>query len=129
MRNIIWLQIGFWVPAVVDIIMAFLILIPEQVGLTSYVYPMGLVSAIAFSWGIMLLIAARKPVERRWILVPTMFVILMIIVATALSLIINAVTFNQGIINIIIGGIVFSLVLFGYQQSRHLKTNHDSSIL
>ena len=121
MKKLILLRISYWVPAIVDILMAFLILNPGQVGLKNYVYPMGLVAAIAFSWGIMLIIADRKPVERRWVLVPTMFVILMIIGATILSLILNAVPFIQGITNIIIGSIVFTIVLFGYQKSQYLQ--------
>jgi hypothetical protein len=44
-------------------------------GLTEVVYPMGLASVIAFSRGIMLLIADRKPVERRWVLIPTALVV------------------------------------------------------
>jgi hypothetical protein len=120
MEKLVWLQLGFLVPAIVDIIMAFLILIPDQVGLTSYVYPMGLVSVIAFSWGIMLLIGLRNPLERRWILVPTMLVILMIIGATSISLLVNAVPFIPGITNIMIGAIVFTITLFSYQQSYSL---------
>ena len=42
---------------------------------------MGLLSAIAFSWGVLLLVADRKPVERRWILVPTMLVVTLITLA------------------------------------------------
>ena len=44
-------------------------------GTTEVVYPMGLAAAIAFSWAVMLLIADRKPLERRWILVPTCLVV------------------------------------------------------
>lgn len=44
-------------------------------GLTEVVYPMGLTSVIAFSWGVLLLIADRKPMERRWILIPTILVV------------------------------------------------------
>ena len=36
---------------------------------------MGLMSAVAFSWGIILILADRKPVERRWILIPTTIVV------------------------------------------------------
>ena len=44
-------------------------------GLPDIAYPMGLTSAIAFSWGVMLLIADRKPMERRWVLIPTILVV------------------------------------------------------
>ena len=35
---------------------------------------MGLMSAVAFSWAVLLIVADRKPVERRWVLLPTMLV-------------------------------------------------------
>jgi hypothetical protein len=44
-------------------------------GVPQYVYPMGLMSAVAFSWGIILIMSDRKPVERRWILIPTTIVV------------------------------------------------------
>jgi len=62
--KIIFLQIGYWTAAIADFVIAISVLIPERMGLTEFVYPMGLVSVIAFSWGILLIIADRKPVER-----------------------------------------------------------------
>jgi peptidoglycan/LPS O-acetylase OafA/YrhL len=38
-------------------------------GLTEIVYPMGLISAVAVSWGILLLVADRKPSQRKWVLI------------------------------------------------------------
>ena len=35
---------------------------------------MGLMSAVAFSWAVLLIVADRKPVERRWVLLPTTLV-------------------------------------------------------
>ena len=36
---------------------------------------MALTSVIAFSWGVLLLFADRKPMERRWVLLPTILVV------------------------------------------------------
>jgi len=56
-------------------------------GLAEIAYPMGLTSVIAFSWTVMLLIADRKPIERKWILIPTILVVTLItIVRTKFSL-------------------------------------------
>lgn len=73
--KITWLRISYWTAAIADFGIAVSVLIPERVGLTEFVYPMGLISVVAISWGILLLIADRKPMERRWILIPTMIVI------------------------------------------------------
>ena len=45
---------------------------------TEIVYPGGLASVIAFSWGVMLLMADRKPMERKWVLIPTILVVTLI---------------------------------------------------
>jgi len=56
-------------------------------GVAEIAYPMGLVSVIAFSWAVMLLIADRRPIERKWILIPTILVVTLItIVRTKFSL-------------------------------------------
>jgi len=73
--KIIWLRVSYWAAAIADFSIAISVLIPERVGLTEFVYPMGLMSAVVISWGILLLIADRKPVERRWILIPTIIVV------------------------------------------------------
>jgi len=73
--KIFWLRLSYWTAAIADFGIGISVLKPEKVGLNEFVYPMGLMSAVAISWGIMLLIADRKPLERRWVLIPTIVVI------------------------------------------------------
>ena len=70
----VWLRISYWAGAIGDFLIAILVLIPKRMGVPSYVYPMGLMSAVAFSWGCMLIWADREPLERKWILLPTILV-------------------------------------------------------
>jgi hypothetical protein len=74
-KQIIQLRISYWTAAIADFVIAVIVLFPMEMGLSEIEYPMGLMSAVAFSWGIMLLIADRKPLERRWILIPTILVV------------------------------------------------------
>ena len=74
-KKIKWLRTAYWTAAIADFIVAVLVLIPSRMGVPQYVYPMGLMSAVAFSWGILLIIANRKAIERRWILIPTSIVV------------------------------------------------------
>lgn len=74
-KHIIFLRISYWTAAIADFIIAVMVLIPERMGLNETVYPMGLTSAVAFSWGILLIIADRKPLERKWVLIPTVIVV------------------------------------------------------
>jgi hypothetical protein len=84
--NRFWLRTSYWVAAVADFIVAVLVLIPERMGVPGFVYPMGLMSAVAFSWGVMLILADREPVERKWVLVPTILVVFLLGVAGVYAL-------------------------------------------
>lgn len=77
-KPILLLRLSYWIAAIADFIIAILAWMPERMGVTETVYPMGLVSAIAFSWGVLLVMADRKPLERRWILIPTILVVSLI---------------------------------------------------
>ncbi len=72
-----WLRLSFWVAAIADFLVAIMVLIPDLPGDT-YVISMGQMSAVAFSWGIMLIQAVRKPMERRWIAIPTLLVVFLL---------------------------------------------------
>ena len=86
-RSILLLRLSYWIAAIADFIVAILVLIPERMGVNEVAYPMGLASVTIFSWTVMLLIADRKPIERKWILIPTILVVTLItIVRTKFSL-------------------------------------------
>ena len=72
------IRMSYWVAAIADFVIAVLVLLPGRMGVTEFVYPMGLMSAVAFSWGVLLIVADRKPVERRWVLLPTTLVVFLL---------------------------------------------------
>ncbi|MDB4278837.1 hypothetical protein N9917_04480 [Deltaproteobacteria bacterium] len=80
-KDRILIRVSYWVAAIVDFAVAIVVLIPERMGVEEFVYPMGLMSAVAFSWAVLLIVADRKPVERRWVLLPTMLVVFLLGVA------------------------------------------------
>mgnify|MGYP001554853791 FL=1 len=106
-KQILLLRISYWVPALADFVVAYLALNPQQMGVAGIVYPMGLTSVIAFSWGVLLLIADRKPMERRWILIPTILVISLL---TIVRVIFSQQSFIDFSISVLLFGI--GLVLF-----------------
>ena len=77
-KQILLLRLSYWIAAIADFSIAVVVWMPERMGVSDSVYPMGLASAIAFSWAVLLLIADRKPMERKWILVPTILVVALI---------------------------------------------------
>lgn len=122
------LRIGYWAGALGDFYIAATILIPAMATVDRYVYPMGLMSAAAFSWGIMLILADRKPVERRWIAVPTLLVVALIQLATFLSLPFVEIPPWQLVLSAAGGIIVFSFLLIGYLTTGNAgKTTGKSS--
>lgn len=111
------LRVGYWAGALGDFFIAATILSPAMARVDRYVYPMGLMSAAAFSWGIMLIIADRKPVERRWIAVPTLLVVVLIQLATFLSLPFAEIPRWQLALSAAGGVIIFSFLLVGYLRT------------
>ena len=128
--KITWLRISYWIAAIADFTIAISVLIPERVGLTEFVYPMGLISVVAISWGILLLIADRNPIDRRWILIPTIIVVALLSGVRIYATIVGMIEFS--IVYLIIGIIILSLLVFSYMNSKSLVeenfTPSESSI-
>ena len=80
-QSILLLRLSYWIAAIADFYIAVLVWIPERMGVSDIGYPSGLASVIAFSWGVMLLMADRKPLDRKWILVPTILVVTLVTAA------------------------------------------------
>ena len=109
-----WLRISYWAGAIGDFAIAILVLIPKRMGVPSYVYPMGLVSAIAFSWGCMLIWADREPLERKWILLPTILVGIMLLIAGIYSVCSGVITLRSYIPNLVLFPTMITLWSFSY---------------
>lgn len=110
-----WIKASFWSAAIADFVISISILIPERSGLTEFVYPMGLTSVIAFSWGILLLIALKKPIDNRWVLLPTSLVVFLLNGVQIISSILEIVKLN--IAFLALGIFMISLLIFSYIYS------------
>jgi hypothetical protein len=126
MSKVKWLRISYWVGAIGDFILAILALIPERMGVPSYVYPMGLMSAVAFSWGCMLIWADRDPVERKWILLPTILVGSMLLIAGIYSVYAGVIPIRSFIPNLILLPSVVTLWSFSYYNARDIAAGNTT---
>ena len=117
-RNLI--RASYWVAAIADFIIAILVLIPERMGVTGFVYPMGLISAVAFSWGVLLIIADRKPLERRWVLLPTILVVFLLGVAGVYGVVVGTIPTQRIIGSSIAVVVVLSLLTYTWLRTRRL---------
>lgn len=111
-KQILLLRLSYWIAAIADFVVAYLVLMPLNMGLTEVVYPMGLSSAAIFSWAVMLLIADRKPLERRWILIPTILVVALLTSVRVIFSLMGMVEFSLFILLFGIGLIV--LMIYSY---------------
>ena len=118
--HIVLLRLSYWIPALADFVIAYLALIPEKMGLTGFVYPMGLTSAIAFSWGVMLLIADRKPMERRWVLIPTILVVGLLTVVRVVASQNELIEFNFALL-------LFGIGLVGFMAYSYFYANRKAA--
>ena len=116
-----WLRISYWAGAIGDFVIAILVLSPQRMGVPSYVYPMGLMSAVAFSWGCMLIWADREPIQRRWVLLPTIVVGVMLLLAVVLSVYVGAIAFRSVILNIILLPAMVALWSYSYYCARDIE--------
>jgi len=119
MKNqIILLRLSYWTAAIADFSIALFVLIPERMGLTEIVYPMGLISAVALSWGILLLIADRKPLERRWVLIPTIIVVALLSGARIIFALNETIEFSFAFL--LLGVILIILIAYSYYYANKL---------
>ena len=120
-KKIRWLRIAYWTAAIADFIIAILVLIPGRMGVTHYVYPMGLMSAVAFSWGVLLILADRHPVERRWILIPTIVVVALLGVVALHAGITELIPLIRVIPTFGVTIIVLLILIYSYVNARDLR--------
>ena len=122
MKNkVIWLRISYWSGAIGDFIIAVIVLIPNRMGVPSYCYPMGLMSAVAFSWGWMLIMADRKPLERKWVLLPTILVGIMLLMAGIYSVSTGVIPIRTYFPNFILLPAIVTLWSLSYYAARDIE--------
>lgn len=112
------IRASYWVAAIGDFVVAVLVLIPGRMGVERYVYPMGLMSAVAFSWGVLLLVADRKPLERKWILVPTSLVVFLLGIAVLYGGSTGLIPPRQFLTSFVALVLVFTLLLYTCFKTR-----------
>jgi hypothetical protein len=116
-----WLRISYWVAAIADWVIAVLAIIRVLIGPDDYSYTVGIVAAVGLCWGIMLTFADRKPVERKWMLYPTLLVVFLITLVYLHAVITGIYSFGFGLFAVIAGGIIFIIILYSLWINRKLS--------
>jgi len=115
-----WLRISYWAGAIGDFALAIIALVPKMMEVPSYVYPMGMLSAVVFSWGCMLIWADREPLERRWVLLPTILVGSLLLLVTIYSMYVGVIAFETKFYTLILYPAVIGLWSFSYFNAKDI---------
>jgi hypothetical protein len=133
--KIMFLRISYWYGAVLDALFGILFLIPQLVlilfGVKNFTvtfevqYVMGVGAALMLGWAFLLIWADRKPVERRVILLITVFPLKVIIdFFGILAVIKGTVPIQNQILNWITALILYLLYIYSYMISRDLVKSY-----
>ena len=68
-----WLRASYIAGAVADGLAGIAMLMPDRMGETEFRFPMGFGALLMFGWAVLLLWANKKPMERKGVLLVTIF--------------------------------------------------------
>jgi hypothetical protein len=131
-NGILWLRISYWAGAVLDLLAGLTMLFPALFAINNqmssfyptpdYRYAMGMGAPLMLGWTILLLWADRKPLERKWILPITLFVIFGLVANEILAARTGYIATGALVSTWIIQAILTALFLFSYLNARNAKT-------
>jgi hypothetical protein len=133
-KKILLLRICYWVGAIADAIPAIIMLLPTLGGSlygipdfnpgSEYRYAMGLGASLMLGWTFLLVWADRRPVERRGVLLLTVFPVLFGIIITGIYAVATGlISAGRMIPTWIFQGVITGLYLFSYLYTRDLKAH------
>ncbi len=118
--KVAWLRASYWAGAVADLGIGILTLVPGRMGETEFRYPMGLAAAVMFGWALLLIWADRRPLERRGVLLPTIFVILGLLSAGLAAVATGIFPIARIVPTSLLGAALIALMGFSYLNAKHL---------
>ena len=124
MKNkIIWLRISYWVGAIADGIATLRMLFPKIAYGAEYRYALGLGASLMLGWTFLLVWADRKPLERKGVLLLTVFpVITGILLAEIYSVTKGLITFEKMLPKGIFLAVLIALYLFSYLNAKDVQS-------
>lgn len=119
--KIVWLRVSYWAGAIADGVIAVRTLIPEVMGETEFKYAMGIAATVIVGWTFLLIWADRKPVERKGVLLLTVFPVITGLLLTSMYAVAIGIFPIDRIIPLWIVGVgLIVLMSFSYFNARGL---------
>ena len=133
-KKILLLRVCYWIGAVADALSAIVMLLPKLGGSMygipdfnpgyEYRYAIGLGASLMIGWTFLLIWADRRPVERRGVLLLTVFPVLFgLIISGIYAVATGLITADKMIPTWIFQGLITGLYIFSYVYTRGLKGN------
>jgi len=118
MSHTTWLRTSYWVGAVADAVATVAILIPSRMGESEFRYAMGLATSLMIAWTVLLIWADRRPVERRGVLLLTVFPLITGLIASCVFAGSSGqLPMEQVVARIVVLSIIAVLMLFSYARA------------
>lgn len=135
-RGILFLRLSYWIGAIVDAIVGVAMIFPAvfsaMEGITSftpgpdYTFAMGMGASLMFGWVVLLLWGDRKPVERKGILLITIFPVITGIYANRLIGITTGFVSLEGSLISLILPVMLTILLIGSFIYSNRSTQNES---
>lgn len=120
-RKILWLRASYWAGAIADAIIGVRMLMPSAMGETGYRYAMGTSASLMFGWSLLLIWADRRPVERKGILLLTIFPVVTGLMASGIDPVWDgAIPIGSALPSWILGTSIICLMGFSYYHARDI---------
>ncbi len=116
-----WLRVSYWSGAIADGIIAMRTMIPETMGEAEFRYAMGIATTLIIGWTCLLIWADRKPVERKGVLLLTIFPVISGLLMTATYAVATGIFPYERMVLLWIAGMgLVVLMSFSYFNARDL---------
>jgi hypothetical protein len=124
MKNkITWLRISYWVGAIADGVATLRMLFPKIAYGVEYRYALGLGASLMLGWTFLLVWADRKPLERKGVLLLTVFpVITGILLAEIYAVTKGLITFKKMLPTGIFLVVLIALFIFSYFNAKDVQS-------
>ncbi len=119
MNHVTWLRVGYWVGAVADAVATVSLLIPSRTAETEFRYAMGMAAALMLAWTVLLIWGDRRPVERRGVLLLTLFPLIPALLAAVIYAgVVGQLPPGQVAVRSAMLVVVFVVMLYGYIRAE-----------
>ena len=120
-KAVIWLRISYWIGVIADGLAALRMLFPKNAYGVEYRYALGLGASLMLGWTFLLIWADRKPLERKGVLLLTVFpVITGLLLAEIYAVVSGMMSFGQmAPTGLILVGLMF-LFSFSYFYASYV---------